>query len=272
LSIDSLNESIESAIDRVRASQMYFAIANPRRTIPDDLCRDVDKVCNHVITTLERAKKLLVTRKAVESVVSTLISRADPATDEVEWNGERIPFDSARIFAFQSYTTTVWIIYDLIISAHEIFISSADFSRLPNNSFRIGNRFLSGNSKGIRTIDSAFVIKAYGWPMAVSYYLRNVFSHEADILHDGDVFAGRHVVEGFRVTQVLHDHIIQECRTNGVNDTCIRSPLTWPWGGDDLYEMLKICNDEIDEIVSGLLEWTFMGFEHLVKTVSERDV
>lgn len=271
MSIEQISNSIDQAIKIINNAQKYFGLLD-NNTIPNTLSNEVADVCAYVKRILERSSRALQIRKEAERVLFNLIDQVERNTNEVIWNDIKIPFDIARTLSFQAYTGIVWIIYDLILEAHNYFICSNKYRNIPSNHPRLVKTILRQNGDNIRAIDAEMVIKAYGWPIGVSYCVRNIFAHESDALHDGDIFEGFNVDSGYRVTMELYRHINSKCKVEyNVDENFTRYSDPWPWGEDDLFKMLSVCNKEIDDVVSGLLKWTFQGFEHLVAALSSRD-
>lgn len=265
-----LSENIDNAIECIAQVQSYFG-QDGRNSIPTTLTHQVESKCTYVLRTLERARKCIPIRDHAEGMLENLISRVDRGTNEVECNGQNMPFNIARILTFQSYTGITWITYDLIIESLNYFICSSSYNSRNSSHPRLVKTFLKPQGENIRAIDAKIVIGAYGWPIGISYCIRNVFAHESDVLHDGDIFEGNDVDSEYTITEQLHNYIKRKCIEYNVNDQYTRHNDPWPWGDNDLFKILKICNEEIDEAMIGLLTWTSKGFEQLAGALSARD-
>ncbi len=264
----NISESIDTAIETIT---MVLSSHHSINSILN--YGDVKKKCEYARRNLERAKQCIPTRNQSERILESLVENADSSTNEVEWNGQHLPYYIARTLSFQSYTGITWILYDLISEALSYFRCSYGHYINPSNHFRLVKSILSSKEKEVivSAIDADLAKVAYGWPIGVSYCIRNVFAHEADALYDGKVFEGNDVNSEYVITQEMHRHILSKCtleKNYNVKQEYTRRGESWPWGVSNLFEMLKICNNEIDEYMCGILTSTFIGFKQLVLTLS----
>src|SRR6266542_343055 len=106
---------------------------------------------------------------------------------------------------------------------------------------------------GVKTAAIAFysLRQSFGWPIAISYALRNHFLHDGG---GGDFYAGPTAASAFKISADGWARIAERVKTHKVDATHSRLGGTWtPSAGDDLRKILDTCAPEIDEALGVLV-------------------
>ena len=101
---------------------------------------------------------------------------------------------------------------------------------------------------------------AYGWPIGLSYAIRNWVLHDGHAHNGVELFRyNSHDVAPFEVSVAGWDKIVERCNQRyKVYETHCRLQL-FPNVRDDLAERLKACHREVDEAISFALRTATAG-------------
>ncbi len=95
---------------------------------------------------------------------------------------------------------------------------------------------------------------AFGWPVAVSYALRNHFLHDGGRRSGASFFEGTTSASGFAINQKAWMDLEEVARAYGVQRDQTRPGLAWPTSPqDDLRVLLDVCETETDEALGVLV-------------------
>jgi hypothetical protein len=123
----------------------------------------------------------------------------------------------------------------------------------PKKPPQLVSHFVAGKGPEERAAAISFysLRHSFGWPIAISYALRNHF------LHDGagvDFFDGPTATSAFKISDRGWARVLERVKEYSVNSTHSRLGTTWaPSAGDDLRKVLDICAPEIDEALGVLV-------------------
>ncbi len=94
----------------------------------------------------------------------------------------------------------------------------------------------------------------FGWPLAISYELRNLFTHCGGQVDGTDLFEGRHHSAAFRVSKEGWDRFMSRLARHQVKPDMHRRGLRWPAAPlDDLRPLLKECEADLDDALGMLV-------------------
>jgi len=202
---------------------------------------------------LEHAKGLLPVRDTALTALlafPTQISTASPG--QFLFNGLDVAFKHGRYPLFQNYSVTSWALYDILAKVAGLLCCNDELSKNPQKPVKLYEDFLQGkNCVGARVRDH--LKGAYGWPIAVSYKIRNWLAHDG-LCHEGiELFKyDSPATSGeFEMLDKAWDVVEQTCRAEPGQTRL----LPFPDMKTNLARGLQTCHDEVDEAVAFLLTW-----------------
>ena len=182
--------------DRLNAAEADFAnvsaaITRNATKLPrevDDHFRELSLLgdgVNHWLSVIQA-------RGAARRTLDDLEGKAD-ANDSVPFGTTRILFEHARLIGLQAYLANTWALADLVSGAVGRMLCSREASGDPRKGTQLVPNFI--NQKGQATKSTAAMLyhsmkHAFGWPIGISYALRN------HVIHDGAELAGVNLFEG----------------------------------------------------------------------------
>ena len=96
--------------------------------------------------------------------------------------------------------------------------------------------------------------RSFGWPIGLSYAIRNHFIHDGGHLDGNDFFEGSTHESAFRISDPGWGRIEDQAKSYGVDPSYHRAGALWPGSTkDDLRELLKVCEREMDDALGVLL-------------------
>ncbi len=171
----------------------------------------------------------------------------------VNYQGEEIPFSTARLLAFQSYLAITWSVCDSITTVLAPLVCSQHACNDRGNPPQLLTHFIKSD-KNTAYYSSFLLAQSYGFPVGISYIIRNHFIHDGALFYGQDFFESQSISDKFRISQsgwkVLEDGL----KKHGLIKTQTRALLLWPWHQDDLLQLLELCSDEMDEALEYLID------------------
>jgi hypothetical protein len=215
---------------------------------------------------IEEIIKLIDTRESSMKIMLDLHKAAIPIpVDHVKLCGNDIHFKDARLLLVQGYINTVWAIADNITDiAGRIACSYTYLNNKPLPA-KLVSTFLAIDSKNSSiphcvTLLTTSLREGFGWPILLSYEIRNIFTHDGGINGNRSFFDGDTISSEFRINMSAWDAMIEAVkkRPMRLNESMTKAPEVWPWpkGQDDrndLRDLLIICNREMDGALGVLM-------------------
>lgn len=201
---------------------------------------------------IEHWKHLIFARKTARMLLEDLEKHADE-NDNVPYGAARARFQVVRLLGLQSYLSAQWSLADRIVGMSGQILCIRSCLQDPKTSPQLLQHFVA--SKGAESKTAAIAChslrQSFGWPIAISYALRNYF------LHDGagtDFFSGPNAASAFNISESGWSRIEGRVREHNVSSAQSRRAGTWnPSAGDDLRAVLDVCAEEIDEALGVLV-------------------
>ncbi|TVP59628.1 MAG: hypothetical protein EA343_19470 [Nodularia sp. (in: Bacteria)] len=235
---------VVNTLDSISSSSLHTDCIDEMRKF-DTMAQNLVSVCG-----------LIDAREYARQMLQELPSITDSTTNLVDYHRIQIPFNAARLLGFQSYLSTTWAVCDSIIPAISVLFFNYSDAKSRSSPPNLLNKLVKSNS--IAYYNSFFLLKSYGWPIAVSYVIRNHFVHDGASNCGCDFFFGKEKVDEYKTSlkgwKFLEDQINQN--HNQVKREYTRLTDTWPWHQDNLLRLLEICNDEMDEALICLVGWS----------------
>jgi hypothetical protein len=143
---------------------------------------------------------LLEARTLVFQTLVGLETLAD-AHGLVPFGVARAEYQHARFIGVASYLTTTWALADRITDLAGLVLCTPEAGRNVKEPCQLISHFVLRNQMKKRTAAALFesVRSSFGWPIGLSYALRNHFVHDGGRVADVDFFEGATPISGFRI-------------------------------------------------------------------------
>lgn len=128
---------------------------------------------------------LIDAREDARQLLQQLPLVADSSLDLVDYHGRKIHFRSARLLGFQCYLSMTWAICDSITTAIAPLICTEFTCTTRNNPPQLLTHFIK-SEKNSPYYSASFLKLNYGWPIGVSYVIRNHFVHDGALRNGKD--------------------------------------------------------------------------------------
>jgi hypothetical protein len=198
--------------------------------------------------------RLLATRKAAREMLAGLETHADPQ-DTVPLGVGRAGFQHVRFIGVQAYLATKWAIADRIalMVGHVLCIRSQ--LNDPKKPPQLLSHFVGDDTKSKTAAMAFYSLKhTFGWPIGISYSLRNHFFHDGGELDGTDFFDGPTATSGFAISAAGWARVEERAKTYGVDAGHHRVGPGWPiTPRDDLRVVLDVCERETDDALGVLV-------------------
>jgi hypothetical protein len=196
---------------------------------------------------------MLHARATAAQLLGDLEKTAD-ANDYVALGQTRARFQHVRLIGVQSYLTTTWALADRVTCMVGRVICPPNAGANPMSPAQLVSHFVTMDKQKVpAALVSKSVRHAFGWPIAISYAIRN------HVVHDGAQFDGVEFFEGptagaaFRVSVDGWNRMVDKAESYGAVASYIRAS-GWPaTPRDDLRAVLAACEREMDEALGVLL-------------------
>ncbi len=170
----------------------------------------------------------------------------------------RIKYSHARLIGVEAYLSLSWSLADRVSGFVGRVLCSADGGAFSDQgSAKLVSHFVDSKDSLSRStagllIDS--IRRAFGWPIAVSYALRNHFIHDGGQQHEVDFFAGATSIDEFKINAKAWKNIRNRAVAYNVLPDNIRKNANFPPAPEeDLRVLLTACEREMDEALGILL-------------------
>jgi len=248
MAADQLKQRLQDSATKLQNIVSSLSSISPISLHSD--CQDKIREFELMANQLDTTRDLIEPREHARYLLQQLLLVTDVNTNIIDYCGTTIPFSNARLLLFQSYLSITWAVCDSITTAISPLIcnkaSSLDHSKPPN----LVTHFVKEDSN-IAYYSNLFLNRNYGWPVCVSYVIRNHFLHDGALSNGNDFFAGKRVVDRYDISNKGWDFLNNQMRNkyNKILNTYHRldNSYVWPWHRNDLLKLLELCNQEIDE-------------------------
>lgn len=155
----------------------------------------------------------------------------------------------------QSYLSSVWALADSILGACGQTLCNAKVGRNLSSPPQIVNHFINKTRMdAISGLLSESIHHSFGWPVAISYAIRNEFIHDGGASGDVNFFNGASSLAGFRISDDAWTRVIEKVESGNITITQHRRGAGWPQDPkNDLRVLLEICEHELDDALGVLL-------------------
>lgn len=216
---------------------------------------------------------LVDARDSALSVLAAFPSQANPDDRSTFLlNGIAVPFRQGRLLLLQGYMASTWVVYDTLSKIGGILLCTDERAKDRAKPVKLQEDFLGGrNTVGARVQDH--LKGAYGWPIGLSYAIRNW------VLHDGHTHEGIELfrynaqdVAPFEVSEAGWQKIVERCNEKYKVDETNSRLQPFPSVRDDIVVGLRACHSEVDEAISFALRIATGGIRLQAQVLFERDL
>jgi len=198
---------------------------------------------------------MLEARAAARQLLDALETQVD-ADDCVPLGATRVKYQHVRLIGVQAYVTTNWALADRITGMIGRVLCTSEAGRNPEKPAQLVSHFVHRNNTNKMTAAALFesVRQAFGWPIALSYAIRNHFVHDGAQIGGSDFFEGPSAASAFRISADGWNRVEKRAETEyRVERSCHRAGADWPSTlRDDLREVLTVCEREMDDALGVL--------------------
>lgn len=201
---------------------------------------------------VEHWNQLLAARQASRALLDNLEQQADQ-NDDVPYGATKAKFQTVRLLGVQGYLAAQWALADRLVGVSGQVLCIRNALQNPRDAPQLVSHFVGGKGPESKTAAIAFysLRQSFGWPIAISYALRNRFLHDGA---GGDFFDGPTAASAFKISVPGWTRIEDRVKEYNVNSAHSRLGSTWtPSAGDDLRKILDKCAPEIDEALGVLV-------------------
>jgi hypothetical protein len=201
---------------------------------------------------VEHWNQMLAARQAARALLDNLEQQADQ-NDDVPYGATKAKFQTVRLLGVQGYLAAQWALADRLVGMSGQVLCIRNALQDPKNAPQLVSHFVGGKGPESKTAAIAFysLRQSFGWPIAISYALRNHFLHDGA---GGDFFDGPTAASAFKISAPGWARIEDRVKEYNVNAAHSRLGSAWtPSAGDDLRKILDTCAPEIDEALGVLV-------------------
>lgn len=200
----------------------------------------------------------LEARAAALSLLGGLEGEVDDGTGKVELLRHSVKFQHARQIGLQAYFAIQWSIADRVTEfVGRVLLPKAGAPKEKERpqSIQLMSHFVGSKAEGQSTAGLVPMVRStFGWPLAISYELRNLFAHCGGQVDGIDIFEGTHQSAAFRISNVGWDRFMTRLARHQVNPEMHRRGLRWPAPPlGDLRPLLQDCEADVDDALGMLV-------------------
>jgi len=189
-------------------------------------------------------------------LLDALETRAD-AAGNVPFGTTRIQYQHVRFIGVLAYITTTWALADRITGMVGQVLCTPEAGLNITSPAQLISHFIQRDRIRKTTAAALFesVRQTFGWPIGLSYAIRNHFAHDGAQIGGSAFFEGQSTASAFRISVDGWTRIEQKAQNEyRVESSYHRAGVSWPLAPrDDLREVLRVCEREMDDALGILL-------------------
>ncbi len=139
----------------------------------------------------------------------------------VNYQGMEIPFSTARLLSFQSYLSVTWSVCDSITTALAPLVCNRSVCTDRGNPPQLLTHFIKSD-KNTAYYGSFLLAKSYGFPVGISYVIRNHFIHDGALFYGQNFFESQNISDKFRISQTGWKVLEEGLKKHGLTETQTR--------------------------------------------------
>lgn len=239
-----------------RASESLKAVQATLGRLPGRLPVGLEGVVRELTASHSEIDRWILSLHARETgrlILANLDKPLNSASEEITAGGVQMHFEEARLFFVHGYLSITWALADRISEFVSRVLCVDSVARVPRSPAKLTDYFIH-DGKSTTSLVYGFSRESFGWPVGLSYVIRNHFAHDCAHRNGWAFFDGPTISAGFRISQDGWDHVQETAqREYKVDPTHTRAPESWPWPQDDLRKVFDICHREMDDALGILL-------------------
>lgn len=242
-----MSKTLEQRLHDAKTALDRVGVAITRHTgkLPADVEAQFSRLADFA-SQIEHWKQMIAARQAARGLLDNLEQRAD-GNDDVPYGGAMAKFQTVRLLGVQAYLASQWALADRVVGMAGQVLCIRSTLQDPKKPPQLVSHFVCGKGPESKAAAITFysLRQSFGWPIAISYALRNHFLHDGA---GGDFFDGPTAESAFKISTEGWERIRNWVRDDNVEPTHSRFGGMWtPSAGDDLRGILDTCAPEIDE-------------------------
>lgn len=171
---------------------------------------------------------LIQARRGAREFLAGLESLVDP-DDLVQFGSGRVHFQHARMIGVQGYLATNWALADRLTGVVSRILCIKDGCDDPNNPPKLASYFVGDKNKSkVAAVLFGSLRQTFGWPICLSYAIRNHLIHDGGRAAGVDLFAGVDSVSRFELSHDGWAQIQTAAKKHGVDASDHRAGHSWP--------------------------------------------
>lgn len=248
--LDARVRSARSELGKVEAVLLKHAGAGK---VPPDVLAQFHELAAFQVD-LGAWLELLATRDAARLLLTDLEKQVAP-DGTVLLGTARARYEHVRLIGVQAYLATTWALADRIVGMVGRVVCTPNAGMNAAQPAQLVSAFVgTDRKKSIAALLYETIRQTFGWPIAVSYALRNHFVHDGGHLSGVDFFDGTASTSGFAISVEGWRRVEERAATYGVASSHHRAGAAWPsTPRDDLRAVLDACERETDDALGVLL-------------------
>jgi hypothetical protein len=197
---------------------------------------------------------MVAARRAARSLLTDLERQVDD-DDTVLLGTSRAKYEHVRLIGVQAYLSTQWALADRLVGMVGRIVCTATAGLNAAQPAQLVSSFVNADRKKAPAASFYQSIReTFGWPIALSYALRNHFVHDGGQLEGVNFFAGAASDAQFKISEAGWQRVEDKARSYGVTSSHHRAGATWPSAPrDDLRAILDACERETDDALGVLV-------------------
>jgi hypothetical protein len=248
-SLDARVQDAESVL-----AEIHEALTSCHSQIPEKVISDFHSLIKYR-SEIANWRMMIEARTNSMQLMKDLPSLCDHS-DYVVLGNSKIKYNVARFMISQSYLSSAWALADSISGACGQTLCSAKVGRNISSPPQIVNHFINNKTRmdSISGALSESIHHSFGWPVAISYAIRNEFVHGGASSTEANFFHGANSLAGFRISDTAWGKVIDKAESINLTATHHRLGAGWPQDPkDDLRILLEVCEQELDDALGVLL-------------------
>lgn len=197
---------------------------------------------------------MIAARRAARNLLTDLEKQVD-GEDMVLLGTSRAKYEHVRLIGVQAYLSTKWALADRLVGMAGRIVCTANVGLNAAQPAQLVSTFVNADRRKAPAASFYQSIReTFGWPIALSYALRNHFVHDGGQLAGVSFFAGPASHARFEISAAGWQRIEDKATSYGVTSSHHRAGAAWPSAPcDDLRAVLDACERETDDALGVLV-------------------
>ena len=251
--------NLDNAIDRATNDFTWIieAVARVRSSgTLSDQSYSFFEMSSSLAAQLEHACALLPLRNVALAAAKSFPTRISAnRPDRFRYNDIDVTFKQGRFLSLQSYVATTWALYDTLSKVAGVLCCTDERSKNNAKPVKLPEDLVRGkNIVGARVHDH--LKGAYGYPIALSYALRNWLVHDGHCQNGTELFKSDSPSSApYEIANDAWTKIEEKVSGEYKAEATQTRLRPFPPIGADLLAGLELCHEETDEAIGFVLVW-----------------